>query len=154
MGDLTLPPPYRIAQGSPRDRAMVVAFMARCFHDQAASPYPPHLVATVDTYLSDQTPLWWVAHPEALQPVAGLWLGTATDQRQGNRHSYVLLLYVEPDHRRQGLATALLQTARRWAKAQGHSHMTLQVFADNAPARALYAALGYTTDALLLKRPL
>lgn len=154
MGDRTLPSPYRLAQGSRRDRVTLVAFMSRCFHHQAEPPYPAHLVATVDAYLSDQTPLWWVEHPTAPQPIAGLWLGTATDQRQGHRHSYVLLLYVDPPHRRRGLATVLLQTAHHWAEEQGHPHVALQVFADNQPARALYASLGYATDALLLKRTL
>ena len=83
-----------------------------------------------------------------------MWLGNAIDQQQGDRHSYVLALYVAPDHRRRGIATALLQQAQGWATARGDRQMGLQVFAANPGAIALYRKLGYQTHALWLTKSL
>jgi ribosomal protein S18 acetylase RimI-like enzyme len=86
--------------------------------------------------------------------VAALWLGLATDQRSGVLHPYILLLYVAPDHRRRGIATALLTVAHQWAQQQGHRQITLQVFSDNQAAQALYTTLGYQPEAILMKQEL
>jgi len=89
-----------------------------------------------------------------MQAIACIWLGQATDQRTGLLHPYILLLYVHPNHRRQGIATALLETAHQWAKAQGYSQVSLQVFSSNHAAQALYQKLGYEPEAILMKRGL
>ncbi|PHK94815.1 GNAT family N-acetyltransferase [Pseudoroseomonas rhizosphaerae] len=47
-----------------------------------------------------------------------------------------------PAFRRQGLARRLLAAAAAWGRAQGGTTGWLQVSAANAPARALYEALG------------
>jgi ribosomal protein S18 acetylase RimI-like enzyme len=86
--------------------------------------------------------------------VGCIWLGQATDQRTGQLHPYVLLLYVHSHHRRRGLATALLDTAHQWAITAGYQQITLQVFSDNGAAQALYQKLGYQPEALLMKRAL
>jgi GNAT superfamily N-acetyltransferase len=44
--------------------------------------------------------------------------------------------------RRQGLARRVLAALAAWARAGGVGRVCLQVAADNAPARALYAGLG------------
>ncbi|MEM7566621.1 MAG: GNAT family N-acetyltransferase [Pseudomonadota bacterium] len=47
-----------------------------------------------------------------------------------------------PEARRQGLARALLGHAGAWARVRGADRLFLFVEADNAPARAFYAAAG------------
>jgi GNAT superfamily N-acetyltransferase len=47
-----------------------------------------------------------------------------------------------PEHRRQGLATALLDALRGWATDRGAHSVYLQVTEDNAPARELYRRAG------------
>ena len=51
-------------------------------------------------------------------------------------------VYVAPSHRRKGVARDLGIGAAAWAAAQGTERLLIDVEADNAPARALYGALG------------
>ncbi|MGW2115193.1 GNAT family N-acetyltransferase [Streptomyces zhihengii] len=50
---------------------------------------------------------------------------------------------VDPAHRRQGLATAVMAALARRALDEGASAAWLQVESDNAPARELYAGMGF-----------
>jgi GNAT superfamily N-acetyltransferase len=53
-------------------------------------------------------------------------------------------VFVLPQHRRRGIATALTRAAEREARSRGHDRITLSVSLDgNEPARRLYEALGY-----------
>jgi len=150
-------PGYQIRVGSLLDRATLVKFMQRNYAELDASQPRHHVAATVDRYLSRDTPLWWVKVAEDSStdsPVACLWLGQATDQRQGMVHPYVLLLYVDRHHRRRGIATALLNIAHHWARAEGDGQISLQVFSDNLVAQALYRKMGYEPEAILMKKQL
>lgn len=53
---------------------------------------------------------------------------------------------VHPDHRRKGLATALITAALRRAGERGIARMLLDVAEGNHGARALYGALGFAED--------
>ncbi|GGE12899.1 acetyltransferase [Aureimonas endophytica] len=66
------------------------------------------------------------------------------------RHTAVLGMGVHDDHRRQGIGAALigalLDVADRWLDLK---RVELTVFADNAPALALYAKFGFEREGLL-----
>lgn len=87
-----------------------------------------------------------IADPEVLA------LGTCIDgQLVGYAIGYCRLpefhlanLGVAPGIRRQGCATALLRTTLDRARLEGCSVCILEVRASNLPARALYAALGFS----------
>jgi ribosomal protein S18 acetylase RimI-like enzyme len=51
-------------------------------------------------------------------------------------------LQVDPAHRRQGLATAIMAELLEWGAEQGATTVWLHVETDNLPALALYDALG------------
>ncbi|GAA4699786.1 GNAT family N-acetyltransferase [Nocardioides nanhaiensis] len=51
---------------------------------------------------------------------------------------------VAPEHRRRGLALAVMESLLDWGAEQGATTAYLQVLADNAPALALYERLGFT----------
>jgi ribosomal protein S18 acetylase RimI-like enzyme len=51
-----------------------------------------------------------------------------------------------PESRRRGHASAIVAALVGWASDAGARHVALQVEATNAPARALYARLGFATD--------
>jgi ribosomal protein S18 acetylase RimI-like enzyme len=55
----------------------------------------------------------------------------------------VMAVEVAPDHRRQGLAAAIMAALCSWGAEHGARRGYLQVSADNAPAIALYEKLGY-----------
>jgi ribosomal protein S18 acetylase RimI-like enzyme len=145
-------PGYQLQRGSPLDRARLVNFMERNWGELAPDQPRQHLVSTIDRYLSADTPLWWVQSQASSEAIAGLWLGWATDQNNGQLHPYLLLLYVNPDHRRRGLASALLETAHRWARQAGYGQISLQVLSHNQAAQSLYQKLGYQPQAILMSR--
>jgi ribosomal protein S18 acetylase RimI-like enzyme len=127
-----------------------------------------HLAQTVEQYFSSPTPLWWVdflgtekdtetfsplhSPYSSTSPVACLWMGNAIDQVTGDRHAHIFLLYVVPEHRRRGIATALMRYAEDWARNRGDRQMGLQVFQSNQAALNLYTHLGYKTQSLWLKK--
>lgn len=57
--------------------------------------------------------------------------------------SELLTVAVVPEARRRGIGAALVAAAGVVALARGAAAMHLEVAEDNAPARALYAKLGY-----------
>lgn len=160
---VTMPPGYRLDRGDSRDRALLLDFLERTY--QSVFPEQAnfaHLRETVDSYLSWRSPLWWVRpatrvteEPEnqkLAQPIAGLWLGNAIDQVTGDRHGHIFMLYVDPDHRRRGIATALLAQAQHWGEQRGDTWLGLQVFSHNQAAITLYEKLGFIPRALLLQK--
>ena len=56
-------------------------------------------------------------------------------------------LFVIDTARRQGVARALLDAAAAFAREQGAVGLMLETGRDNAPARALYRATGWSEDA-------
>lgn len=52
---------------------------------------------------------------------------------------------VHPDHRRRGIAEALILALSADLKAAGNQSLTLEVRASNTPAIALYEKLGFDT---------
>ncbi|NEP17185.1 MAG: GNAT family N-acetyltransferase [Leptolyngbya sp. SIO4C1] len=156
-------PGYALQRGSELDRVQLTRYMQRAYQELGA-PAIAHLEQTVQQHFCDRSPLWWalsdpaaprVGFARAEQSPAGcLWLGTAVDQWTGSSQAYVLLLYVEPQHRRRGLATALMAAGQAWALEQGHTSMGLQVFTSNLPAQQLYNKLGYSSQALWMTKPL
>lgn len=55
----------------------------------------------------------------------------------------VAAVEVDPAHRRQGLARAVMAALWQWGREHGARRSYLQVEADNGPALALYERLGY-----------
>jgi GNAT superfamily N-acetyltransferase len=56
---------------------------------------------------------------------------------------YIEDLFVHPEARRRGAATALLEACHALAAGRGYTGISLAVSLDNAPARRLYTRLGY-----------
>ena len=158
---------YRLRVGSVLDRALLVKFMQRTYQEIGARHPFSHLAETVDRHFSRDTPLWWVESVDNTQitgsteerrrhtqPIGALWLGNAIDQLAGDRHAHIFLVYVDPAHRRRGIATALMKQAQMWAQARGDRKIGLQVFHKNIAALQLYEKIGYRPNAVLMTKPL
>ncbi len=145
-------PGYSLRVGSGLDRALLLKFMQRTYQELYPDHNFVHLAQTIEQFLSTETPLLWVE--QARQPVACLWMGNATDQIYGDRHTHVFLLYVNPVHRRQGIGAALMKQAEDLARERGDRQIGLQVFQQNQPALNLYEGLGYTVQSLWMTKTL
>lgn len=160
-------PGYIIRRGSTLDRALLLKFMQRTYQELFSTEDFSHLEQTVKQYYSSDTPLWWIdflgevnqkdegansilfpSFPSFTPPIACLWVGNAIDQVQGNRHAHIFILYVVPEHRRQGIGSALMRYVENWAIQRGDRQIGLQVFESNKPALNLYNQLGYQTQSL------
>ena len=64
---------------------------------------------------------------------------------------HISVVYVIPESRQKGFATALVQGALRWASGQGCREVDLNVLTDNARARGLYEKLGFEVYQVALR---
>jgi len=71
---------------------------------------------------------------------AALALGVVEDDWLG-----IFCMATDPAFRRRGAASAILRTLAIWAQLYDAQRAYLQVMDENAPARALYARLGFET---------
>jgi ribosomal protein S18 acetylase RimI-like enzyme len=82
--------------------------------------------------------------------VGELWL--AEQERDFRRVLWVFDIHVDERHRGRGFARAAMELAEREAKRRGLTHVALNVFGGNEPARRLYRSLGYTEDAISMSK--
>lgn len=59
---------------------------------------------------------------------------------------FIIEVLVDPGHRRQGVARALVSEALRVVEREGEEAVSLRVAADNHTALSLYASLGFVED--------
>lgn len=63
-------------------------------------------------------------------------------------YAFIQDLWVEPAHRRRGIARALVQIAIDHLRAQGITQIRLETAAPNDPARRLFESLGFRTSTI------
>jgi ribosomal protein S18 acetylase RimI-like enzyme len=80
------------------------------------------------------------------EPAGCLLMWTLQDYFSQRRHAHVSVIAVTQQAEGRGVGHALLDHAEHWARAQGHSRITLSVFEGNRRARALYGRAGYMTE--------
>ncbi len=73
------------------------------------------------------------------------WLGMAL-ARDDAGTAVLNAMWVAPEGRGRGAARALCDACADWAKAHGFAVLEVGVFADNEPARRMYAAAGFAPD--------
>lgn len=84
-----------------------------------------------------------VAHVWVLRPSAGGAVAAFVDFWRVADEIHVLNLATRPEARRRGYARRLMQAVLDYGRATHANLTTLELRAGNAPARALYASLGF-----------
>lgn len=112
---------------------------------------------------SKRSDAWWrdMIEPTVAHPRGGLWLAEARGEAVGmvfGRLSEDLLtvgigaMWVDPDHRGEGLGLRLVDTVVTWGREAGAVVAELWVTEDNSAAEILYRSAGFeptdTTEAL------
>jgi ribosomal protein S18 acetylase RimI-like enzyme len=98
----------------------------------------PDVVATAVLTNADDVVFASVRLDPAPAPLAAVARGVLTDGWLG-----VTAVTVAEEHRRRGLATAVMTALQHWAADRGAHSVYLQVLRSNAPARALYRRAGF-----------
>ncbi|HZE88092.1 MAG TPA: GNAT family N-acetyltransferase [Verrucomicrobiae bacterium] len=142
--------PYRIRPAAPGDLEIVLHHRRRMFEDMGNTDRP-----ALDAMLKSSAPLlargladgtyrgWLVERPEGTVVAGG---GVIILEFQSNpidprpRRAWVVNVFTEPPHRRQGLARRLMETMIAWCRADGMRHLYLHASADG---RSLYESLGF-----------
>ena len=113
------------------DHVVSVAELEKiCFGTEAWSE------KSVASELTNALSLWLVAMEE--DKVAG-YVGSQTVMDETD----MMNVAVHPDHRRKGIAEALVLSLAEALKEKGSHCLTLEVRASNAPAIGLYEKLGF-----------
>lgn len=78
-------------------------------------------------------------------PAGWLW-GAQTLKPDGRRTSHVFDVTVVSEHRRKGIASALLDAAAGLAMTEGSEQIRLTAAADKAGINALFGRIGWSSD--------
>ncbi|MBA3338624.1 MAG: GNAT family N-acetyltransferase [Geodermatophilaceae bacterium] len=73
---------------------------------------------------------------------------TVTDYFTRERHGHLGIIAVAAEGEGRGIGRALLVAVEQWATDLGYRFISLNVFAANARARAVYERAGYALDTL------
>ena len=78
--------------------------------------------------------------------MCGLHCGAKSSLPEAVQRPLLSALFVDPSHRRRGVAGELMRAAEEQAIGWGHEELVLNVQRSNTAARGLYAKLGYVPD--------
>jgi GNAT superfamily N-acetyltransferase len=144
-----------IRSARPTDEAFLLSLAGRL----AAFPVPrwrtPAEIATADHRIlleSLRTPTaetsLLVAEEPPGTPLGYVLTSTREDYFTHEPHAHVEVLAVTADAEGRGIGRLLIEAAEDWAGARGYRRITLNVFAPNQRARAVYEHLGYEPETL------
>lgn len=147
--------PFRLRPLNAVDPADVVRLTARAYEGQAEARcfapdgrldqwahYVGQLLATPACGTYDSAVSFAIERTDSVQ-VVGAVITTAVSKHT----AHVAQIVVDPGARRLGLAQSLIESVCWAARAAGYSSTSLIVSGANAPARTLYARLGFTEAA-------
>lgn len=79
---------------------------------------------------------------------------TRRDYFTGKPQAHIEVVTVLDSARGKGVARSLIEAAEGWARDRGYSYVTLNVFANNLRASAVYQRLGYSPETVHYIKPL
>lgn len=142
--------PYRLRPATAADIAVVAHHRVAMFRDMGILPDGDEgpLAAGSARFLARAIPAadyrgWLAALDGTVVAGAGVVLRPLLPRPghlDGGIEAYVLNVYTEPEHRRRGLARALMAAVLDWCRGQGIPRITLHASDDGRP---LYEALHF-----------
>jgi len=150
-----------VRQARPDDRAFITA-LGEASSAETISPLRPaparaaatafrKLLAYCDERSANVTLIGEVNGKRAGMSIIVFDLLDDVTQRE---QAFVAYMAVAPEHRRRGVARALLAAAEEEARRRGLSHISLMVTEASVPARALYAHAGFSDERVLMTKPI
>jgi GNAT superfamily N-acetyltransferase len=88
----------------------------------------------------------FVAEESDGTPLGFIHVHTARDFFTGEEHGHVSDVVTASGEEGRGIGRALMAAGEEWSRGRGHRLLTLNVFAANSRARALYERIGYEPD--------
>jgi aminoglycoside 6'-N-acetyltransferase I len=128
-----------VRPAEPADYPIWAAMLARLHTDQGAAEFEAELAVLPDDFVG------FLAFTEAGEPI-GMMDASVRSYAEGApnmRAAYVEDLWVEPEHRRCGVATALLAAVESWAREQGLDWLGSDALIDNELSHSWHAAAGF-----------
>jgi ribosomal protein S18 acetylase RimI-like enzyme len=133
-----------VREATPADEQTLLDFTAAILAENWNRPWPaPEITRAL-----------WEDSLVLLAEDDGEPVGYAYGQLQPGQFVHVNIVYVVPEHRRRGVATALLAEFASRAREQGIGHMSLDVATANEDGREAWRRLGFTEWARRLTVPL
>ena len=152
---------FTIRPAASRDAAAVLALVPRLRAFEPPSTFRPPAALdageqrTLQRFF-DGNPAGaylWVAEDE--DNVVGMaYAERATDYFTQETHGHLGILAVAENAEGRGVGKALLATVEQWSRDAGFRFLSLNVFADNARAIAVYEKAGYRADFVRYVKPL
>jgi ribosomal protein S18 acetylase RimI-like enzyme len=142
------------------DRAFIAELGRRCVMSSVASTRraPEAMVSLAFDRLCEivetQSHVTLIARRKGKRAGFLLFLDELPDEVTTLPQGFVAYMAVDPEHRRAGVAAALLAAAEDEARRRGLPYMALMVTEENEAARRLYRRSGYRTERRLLCKPL
>ncbi len=157
----TAPASIRIRQAAGADRAWIVRQAPR-LHEFGPPPFRSRpvmddavirdIARTIDAPSAER--IVYIAEDDAGRPLGFAHVVTTSDFFTGEPHGHLSDLVVAREGEGRGAGRALIAAAEAWSRERGHRLFSLNVFEDNARARALYERLGYRTDTIKMMKEL
>ena len=152
-----------IRQATPKDRPHITRMrLALQAHDEESNPHiwqttqkgRTDMADHVDAILADPHGLLLVAETDGT-PHAFTYATTSTrTDYTPQTVGFINLIYVDPTHRRQGTATALIRRACAHFREHGAQEVNLNYVLGNTPAQRLWNSLGLTPIKVTANTPL
>jgi len=148
-------PGISIRQGTAADRHFVVD-TARRLADFGPPSWRSALevvggeVRSLDDFFDGRLtgPTLLIAEDTAGDRLGFVFLERAIDYFNGEPHGHIGMIAVTERAEGSGAGAALMHAAEQWARVNGYSRLTLNVFDDNTRARKLYEREGYRVEIL------
>ena len=128
-----------VRQATRDDHPTWAAMLARLHPGQGPAEFERELAALPADFVG------FIAFSDEGEPIGMIdaWIRNYAEGAPDQRAAYVEDLWVEAEHRRSGVASALLAAVEQWARDQGLTWLGSDALIDNALSHAWHKASGF-----------